>query len=75
MNKFNIHNKSENYVHAIDAPQNKQHFCPRCRVNTHNLRQCQADKRQILCFVCGSKNVKTPDCPSCSKNKQSTSKN
>lgn len=61
---------------AINLQNNEnKRFCPRCRVNTHNLRQCTASKDGVFCFVCGRKDVKTPDCPVCAKNKASTSKN
>lgn len=39
-------------------------FCYRCRVNTHTMRQCTAE-RTIKCFRCGLKDYRTPDCPKC----------
>jgi hypothetical protein len=77
-NNFNNYNKSNSnigQVHAIVAPPAKTLYCPRCRDNTHNLRQCNANKDEVYCFVCGHKGVKSPDCPTCRKNKPSTSKN
>lgn len=65
--------QNQNYIHAIET--GKPRFCPRCRVNTHNLRQCTENKDKIYCFRCGRKDVKTPDCPDCSKVKTSVSKN
>lgn len=67
--------KYEGYVHAVDVVDAKPRFCPRCRVDTHHLRQCPADKSVIFCFICGRKGVKAPDCPDCADNKQSGSKN
>ncbi|KOB67826.1 hypothetical protein OBRU01_15368 [Operophtera brumata] len=39
-------------------------FCYRCRVNTHTMRQCTAE-RTIKCFRCGLKDYRTPECPKC----------
>lgn len=58
-------NVNQNYVHSVQVNKN-QPYCPRCRNNTHHIRQCQA-KRDVFCFKCGKKDVKTPDCPVCSK--------
>lgn len=58
-------NIQQNYVHAVEVNKN-QPYCPRCRNNTHNIRQCQAN-RDIFCFKCGMKDVKTPNCPVCNK--------
>lgn len=64
---------NEKYLHAIEAP--KARYCPRCRVDTHNLRQCTESKDNIYCFKCGRKDVKTPQCPDCNPTKPSSSKN
>lgn len=77
-NNYNSPNKNainERHVHAIVANSGKTLYCPRCRNNTHNLRQCKANKDEVFCFVYGEKGVKTPECPKCRKNKPSTSKN
>ncbi|XP_053602615.1 bromodomain-containing protein DDB_G0270170-like [Plodia interpunctella] len=73
-NNKNFNNHSENqlkqnhkFIHAIDTP--KRRYCPRCRTDSHGLRQCTADKSNIFCFVCGKKDVKTPQCPDCNKAK------
>lgn len=67
---------NKNYVHAITPTDTKkQQYCPRCRVNTHNFRQCTASKDKIFCFICGHENVKTPQCPNCSRDKPDTPKN
>lgn len=44
--------------------------CPRCRTNSHPLTTCTNE--QIVCYRCGLKNVKFPNCPNCHK---SNSKN
>lgn len=68
----NINNSK--YVHSIHTSP-KTVYCPRCRNNTHNLRQCSADKSKLFCFVCGHEGVKTPECPNCIKHRASSSKN
>lgn len=72
-NSKGISNSNKN-VHAMSTTP-KAPYCPRCRNNTHNLRQCKANKDKILCFVCGHEGVKTPQCPTCKKNKAAPSKN
>lgn len=76
-NNNNYTNRNLNYknLDAINTEDVRKRFCPRCRVNSHNLRQCTASKAEIYCFVCGRKDVKTPQCPDCSKNRPSGSKN
>ncbi|XP_061729073.1 uncharacterized protein LOC133533999 [Cydia pomonella] len=74
-NNFNKYNNNMKQVHAVTTPSAKTLFCPRCRNNSHNLRQCPANKDEVYCFKCGHKGVKSPDCPSCKKDKPSTSKN
>ncbi|XP_063534914.1 uncharacterized protein LOC134744897 [Cydia strobilella] len=75
----NINNNNSktkpNYVDAITPSTSKTRYCPRCRVDTHNLRQCTASKDILVCFGCGRKNVKAPDCPDCNKNKKPSQKN
>lgn len=39
-------------------------YCPRCRSDTHSLRQC-FKPRFLICFKCGKKDVRYPDCPDC----------
>lgn len=60
-------NVNEKYLHAINKNtannDRKLPYCPRCRNNTHSLRDCQ--NTEIMCFKCGRKGVKKPDCPSC----------
>ncbi|XP_063636022.1 uncharacterized protein LOC134806625 [Cydia splendana] len=75
-NNFNKFNNNMKQVHAVTStPSAKTLYCPRCRNNSHNLRQCPANKDEIYCFKCGHKGVKSPDCPTCKKGKPSTSKN
>ncbi|MEI3777135.1 hypothetical protein [Pectobacterium brasiliense] len=47
-------------------------FCLRCKGNNHYTHQCFRS-REILCYRCGKKGVKRPDCTDC--NKQNLSKN
>lgn len=65
----NQNKPNQNFIHAIDTP--KHRYCPRCRTDCHGLRQCTADKTNIFCFVCGKKDVKSPDCPDCNRSKRS----
>lgn len=46
-------------------------YCYRCRVNTHTMRQCTAE-RTIKCFRCGLKDYRAPDCPKCNPKVNST---
>lgn len=48
----------------------KNTYCPRCRSNSHSLRQCSMP-RFLICFKCGRKDVRYPECPDCN----STAKN
>lgn len=66
---------NNNYVHAMQRSEQRNVFCPRCRSNTHSLRQCRAKKDRIFCFKCGEVGVKTPDCPKCGINNSVTPKN
>jgi hypothetical protein len=68
-------NSGRAQVHAISGQGDRAPYCPRCRVNSHHLRQCTADKSVIRCFVCGLPDYKTPDCPKCKGNKPTYSKN
>lgn len=71
--KTNYNNRK--HVYAIAEPPAKPLYCPRCRTNTHNLRQCRANKREVYCFECGRKGVKRPECPNCGQYQPPTSKN
>ncbi|KAH9630583.1 hypothetical protein HF086_016087 [Spodoptera exigua] len=78
-NNYNHYNKSktisnltqqENHnLHVNEmAPANdnnkKYVYCPRCRSQTHSLGSCKKPHFPI-CFKCGRKDVKFPDCPNC----------
>lgn len=41
-----------------------QMYCPRCRTNTHTLGSCD-QPHFLICFKCGKKDVKYPQCPNC----------
>lgn len=62
------YNSGKAQVHAVSNQGGRPPYCPRCRVNSHHLRQCTADKSVIRCFVCGLPDYKTPDCPKCKGN-------
>lgn len=69
-NKQNLNNSvNEKYLHALNTsdsiPGAKLPYCPRCRNNSHSLRDCQ--NKEIMCFKCGHKGIKKPDCPNCNK--------
>ncbi|KAI5630850.1 hypothetical protein NE865_16437 [Phthorimaea operculella] len=52
-------------------PINRRHspnlFCVRCRINGHSLSTC-TQPRFPICFKCGLKEFKTPECPKCRGN-------
>lgn len=57
-NKYNVNAVSfQNNI-------NKKVYCPRCRDDTHSLGQCDKP-RYLICFKCGKKGVRFPDCPVC----------
>lgn len=58
-------------VYALDKIRK---FCPRCRVVSHNLRNCTAE-RKIVCFRCGKPDVRFHECPDCQGISNSQSKN
>lgn len=63
--QLNIHTIN---IKNVDEPIKKSVFCFRCRVNTHTLRDCKAE-RKILCFGCGQEGIRKPECPKCSRSK------
>lgn len=71
---YNKMPKYNSIVASINASSSntKQVYCPRCRNYDHSLSECKADRFPI-CFKCGTKNVKHPDCPNC--HPKSNSKN
>lgn len=60
---------SETSVQPVETVNVPKKFCPRCRVDTHNLRNCTAE-RKILCFRCGKPDVRFHECPDCNKSEQ-----
>ncbi|XP_048479316.1 uncharacterized protein LOC119691335 [Plutella xylostella] len=50
---------------AVSKPEK---YCQRCRVNTHSMKECTAE-RTIFCFKCGMKDVRLPECPKCNGSK------
>lgn len=42
----------------------KKPYCFRCRVDTHSMKNCTAE-RSVFCFRCGKKDVRIPECPVC----------
>lgn len=52
-------------VQAITSDQ----YCYRCKSDSHSMRGCKAD-RVIICFKCGMKDVRTPECPKCNPKEQ-----
>lgn len=70
-NKYDgAHQQGSHKVSEIQAPEaetsaiSKVPYCHRCRVNTHSMKDCTAE-RKVFCFRCGLKEVRTPDCPNC----------
>lgn len=65
--------KSHANTNKVFAVSNAK-FCYRCRVDTHSMRECSAP-RDVVCFKCGKKNVRSPECPDCNGTKISLQKN
>lgn len=65
-NFYHFNKKPNTSISAISqtSSNTKTVFCPRCRNSDHPLSQCNAN-RYPICFKCGTKNVKYPDCPKC----------
>jgi len=63
-------------VNAISVRRkfNAYEYCLRCRTNGHTLDGCTMP-RDIVCFGCGLKGYKKPDCPSCRPKGASTTSN
>lgn len=54
-------------VEAINSVPTRK-FCPRCRVDSHSLRNCTAE-RKIICFRCYKPGFRFPECPDCQKSR------
>lgn len=73
-NKFTESSPPDNHCGSVDLLQPVEtiisgpirKFCPRCRVDTHNLRNCTAE-RKIVCFRCHKPGFRFPECPDCQK--------
>ncbi|KAH9634378.1 hypothetical protein HF086_010858 [Spodoptera exigua] len=55
------------HVNAVAQTSNhdtRHVYCPRCRSTSHSLGTCRQPHFPI-CFKCGKKEVKFPDCPNC----------
>ncbi|KAJ8723510.1 hypothetical protein PYW08_003422 [Mythimna loreyi] len=60
-----LHKVSEIQASEVEVSAvSKAPYCHRCRVNTHSMKDCTAE-RKIFCFKCGMKEVRTPECPNC----------
>lgn len=59
--------------HSNHGPHTQNKYCPRCRSNSHSLRECRQPHFPI-CFKCGKKDTRYPDCTNCNP-QPSTSKN
>ncbi|CAB3246834.1 unnamed protein product [Arctia plantaginis] len=74
------YNTNEISTTPVDAVQqntraSKPVYCPRCRCHTHSLKYCK-EPRVIICFKCGKKDFRYPDCPNCNGSiRESVSKN
>lgn len=60
----NVSTKS--YVAAVAQPVSKQP-CFRCGLTNHPTRMCRKS-RELVCFKCGEKGVRVPECPKCTIN-------
>lgn len=58
---------------STNKPDGKR-FCPRCRNDSHSLSQCRQE-HYLICFKCGKKDVKYPDCTKCNPKFHKQSKN
>lgn len=67
-------NNLEQNVRPVYAVDKVRKFCPRCRVDSHNLRNCTAE-RKIVCFRCGKPEVRFHECPDCQGFDNSQTKN
>lgn len=55
-------------VASFDKPpmERTPYFCFRCSEAGHPTNRCPRS-REVLCFKCGYKGVRSPDCPSCNE--------
>ncbi|XP_069365329.1 uncharacterized protein [Maniola hyperantus] len=71
-NENTTQTKSVNSIAEVSKPARL--LCPRCRTNDHTLSQCKMERFPI-CFKCGKKGVKFPDCVDCLAIEKSNPKN
>lgn len=57
---------NKKYIHTINTTKNNK-YCPRCRNTTHDFKSCPST--EVICFRCGLKNVRKPECPNCNNPK------
>lgn len=76
VNSIEVAQTIDNEVFAINQEPSRPVYCPRCRSNSHSLRNCR-QPRFLICFKCGKKDVRYPDCTNCNPadSKRETSKN
>lgn len=72
LNETQTEKKIEVSPISVDSRRPGNVYCPRCRIDTHSLGQC-TEPHFPICFKCGKKGVRYPDCTEC--NSSSTSKN
>ncbi|XP_047997060.1 uncharacterized protein LOC125234728 [Leguminivora glycinivorella] len=53
-----------NAIEANNSSDSKNSYCPRCRVTSHSLKTCR-QPHFLICFKCGKKGVRFPDCTNC----------
>lgn len=71
-NNFKINHNND--VNVVTPSTSRPLFCPRCRTDDHSLRNCQ-EERTIVCFKCGKKDFRYPDCPDCNPVNNENQKN
>ncbi|XP_073961046.1 uncharacterized protein [Choristoneura fumiferana] len=59
--------------HSLNYVQTMHKYCPRCRSDSHSLKECRQPHYPI-CFKCGQKGIRYPDCTVCNP-KINTKKN
>ncbi|XP_053615598.1 uncharacterized protein LOC128678225 [Plodia interpunctella] len=69
VNSIDATQTSKNEVAALCTEVSEFVYCPRCRSNSHSLGVCK-QPRFLICFKCGKKDVRYPECPDCHKREQ-----
>lgn len=68
LRKTKLSVKHSNQVSAVSTginPEQKR-SCMRCQSDGHYTRDCK-QSREVVCFKCGKKGVRRPECPTCMK--------